>query len=72
MQEDFLNLIQKDFPITKRPFEELAKKLNSDEKSVLELYKKLKEEKIIRQTSAIFDTKSLDYKSPDFDRIIKI
>ncbi len=63
MQEDFLNLIQKDFPITKRPFEELAKKLNSDEKSVLELYKKLKEEKIIRQTSAIFDTKSLGYKS---------
>ncbi|WP_281950760.1 Lrp/AsnC family transcriptional regulator [Nitrosophilus kaiyonis] len=63
MEKDFLNLIQKEFPIEERPFEILAKKLNSDEDKLIEIYKKLKDEKIIRQTSAIFDTKSLGYKS---------
>ncbi len=63
MEKDFLNLIQKEFPIEERPFLELAKKLNSSEEEVLNLYKKLKEDKIIRQTSAIFDTKSLGYDS---------
>ncbi len=63
MEKDFLNLIQKEFPIKRRPFLELAKKLNSSEEEVLNLYKKLKENKIIRQTSAIFDTKSLGYDS---------
>ena len=63
MKEDLLNLIQKEFPIEERPFKTLAEKLNSTEKEVLDLYGKLKEDKIIRQTSAIFDTKSLGYKS---------
>ena len=63
MRNEFLTQIQKDFPITQRPFKEIAKELNSSEDEVLNLYKKLKEEKIIRQTSAIFDTKSLGYKS---------
>ncbi|NPA81395.1 MAG: Lrp/AsnC family transcriptional regulator [Epsilonproteobacteria bacterium] len=63
MEKDFLNLIQKEFPIEKRPFETLAKKLGAKEEEVLDLYKRLKEDKIIRQTSAIFDTKSLGYKS---------
>ena len=63
MQEEFLNLIQKDFPVTKKPFLEIAKKLNSQEDEIIKLYKKLKDDKIIRQTSAIFDTKSLGYQS---------
>lgn len=63
MQKEFLNLIQKEFPISKRPFEDIAKILKSSEEEILNLYKKLKEEKIIRQTSAIFDTKSLGYRS---------
>ncbi len=63
MREDLLTLIQKEFPIKERPFKTLAEKLNSTEEEVLNLYKNLKDEKIIRQTSAIFDTKSLGYKS---------
>lgn len=63
MRNEFLTLIQKEFPITQRPFKELAQILNSDEERVLKLYEELKNEKIIRQTSAIFDTKSLGYKS---------
>ncbi|WP_457593946.1 siroheme decarboxylase subunit alpha [Hydrogenimonas sp.] len=63
MEKEFLTLIQKEFPVTKRPFAALAKTLGSSEEEVLDLYARLKEEKIIRQTSAIFDTKSLGYRS---------
>ncbi len=63
MKESLLNLIQKEFPLTKRPFASLAKELNTTEEKILNLYKELKEERIIRQTSAIFDTKSLGYSS---------
>ncbi len=63
MQNEFLTLIQKDFPITKNPFKDLSKILNINEDETIKLYKDLKDKKIIRQTSAIFDTKSLDYKS---------
>ncbi len=63
MEKEFLTLIQKRFPITERPFAELAETLGGSEEEVLELYRKLKNDKVIRQTSAIFDTKSLGYKS---------
>jgi DNA-binding Lrp family transcriptional regulator len=63
MKDEFLNLIQKEFPVTKEPFLQLAKQLNSTQEEVFNLYKKLKEQKLIRQTSAIFDTKALGYKS---------
>ncbi len=63
MEQELLDLVQASFPIEQRPFLELAKKLGSSEEEVMELYKKLKSEGIIRQTSAIFDTKSLGYDS---------
>ena len=49
--------------MTKRPFKEVAEKLGTTEEEVLSTVQKLKDEKIIRQTSAIFDTKRLGYKS---------
>ncbi len=58
-----MTLIQKEFPVTKRPFADLAESLGGSEDEVLDLYARLKDEKIIRQTSAIFDTKSLGYRS---------
>ena len=63
MEKEFLSLIQKNFPITERPFVKLAEEIGTEEEEVINLYKKLKEDKIIRQTSAIFDTKALGYKS---------
>jgi len=63
MREEFLTLIQKEFPITQRPFAELAQRLGAKEEELLALYKELKDEGIIRQTSAIFDTKALGYRS---------
>jgi len=63
MEKEFLTRIQKGFPIAERPFAELAAELGSGEAELLALYRRLKDEKVIRQTSAIFDTKSLGYRS---------
>lgn len=60
---DFLAVVQEGFPLCIRPFLELATRLNSTEEEAIELYSQLKEEKIIRQTSAILDTKRLGYLS---------
>jgi len=60
---DFLAALQEGFPLCERPFLELATRLNGTEEEAIELYSSLKEEKIIRQTSAILDTKRLGYLS---------
>jgi len=63
MENELLFEMQNAFPMTERPFKAVAEKLNTTEEEVLSLVQKLKNEKIIRQTSAIFDTKRLGYKS---------
>jgi len=63
LKNTLLSLIQKEFPLTKYPFLELAKKLNVSEEEVLKALQKEKENSIIRQISPIFDTKRLGYKS---------
>jgi DNA-binding Lrp family transcriptional regulator len=63
LENEILYKIQTDFPLVERPFEDLAKKLDIREDEVINIIKKNKENKIIRQTSAIFDTKRLGYKS---------
>ena len=63
LTNEILYKIQSSFPLTKRPFLELAKELGVSEEEVLNIIKEQKELGIIRQTSAIFDTKRLGYKS---------
>ena len=63
MQDELLYQMQNTFPMSPKPFEILAKELNSSTKDIISMVQKLKDEKIIRQTSAIFDTKRLGYKS---------
>ncbi len=63
MKEALLEKIQGEFPICQRPFAKLGQELGASEEEVLELYRDLVNEGIIRQTSAIFDTKSLGYDS---------
>ncbi len=63
IKQEILSIIQKNFPLVQRPFEEIAKQLNISESDVIQILKKEKEKGIIRQTSAIFDTKRLGYKS---------
>ncbi len=63
MKNELLFEMQNSFPMTQRPFEILAKELNSTQDEIMTMIQTLKDEKIIRQTSAIFDTKRLGYKS---------
>jgi len=59
---EVLKLAQ-DIPIVERPYAYIAKMLGIREQDVLNSLKKAKEEKIIRQISPIYDTKSLGYQS---------
>jgi len=63
MENELLYEMQNAFPMTRRPFQAVAEKLGTTEEEILTMVRKLKEEKIIRQTSAIFDTKRLGYTS---------
>ncbi|WP_294952451.1 Lrp/AsnC family transcriptional regulator [Sulfurovum sp.] len=63
MQDELLYQMQNAFPMTQQPFKEIAAAMNTTEEEVLSTVQRLKDEKIIRQTSAIFDTKRLGYKS---------
>ena len=54
---------KKKFPLVARPFKDIANELGISEEEVLEILQKEKKDGIIRQTSAIFDTKRLGYKS---------
>jgi siroheme decarboxylase len=58
-----LELLQVVVPVTERPFGELAKQLGVTEQEVLDRVQNLKTAKVIRQISAIFDTRSLGYES---------
>jgi len=59
-----LTLLQKEIPLETRPFAKIGETLGSSEADVLQRIQRLKaEDKVIRQVSAIFDTKSLGYKS---------
>src|SRR5918911_57531 len=63
LDKQLLNRIQSDFPLAARPYEELGELLGLAEDEVVERMRALKAGKIVRQVSAIFDTKSLGYKS---------
>ncbi|MDD5157602.1 Lrp/AsnC family transcriptional regulator [Sulfurimonas sp.] len=61
MKDEILSRIQKKFPLVARPFKEIADELNMREGEVLSILQEQKKANIIRQTSAIFDTKRLGY-----------
>ena len=63
MKQEILSRIQKKFPLVPKPFESIANELDMTEAEVLSILQKEKANNIIRQTSAIFDTKRLGYTS---------
>ena len=63
LDKQLLNRVQSEFPLVARPYEELGRPLGLSEDEVIARVKALRAEHIIRQVSAIFDTKSLGYKS---------
>ena len=60
---ELLNILQSNFPLDIKPFNLIGKKLNISESEVIERIQNLKDIKYIRQISAIFDTRSMKYKS---------
>lgn len=58
-----LNILQSDFPLVPEPFRLMAERLEMSEEEIIQRIKRLKREKIIRQISAIFDTRGLGYHS---------
>jgi len=63
MKNEILSRIQKKFPLVPKPFKAIGDELGISEDEVLSILQKEKQDGIIRQTSAIFDTKRLGYKS---------
>jgi len=58
-----LDRIQRAFPIVPRPYQVLADGLKAGSQEVLQRIKTLKEEGLVRQISAIFNTGALGYRS---------
>ena len=58
-----LNIIQTDFPLAEEPFACLGEQLGISEQEAIDRTDKLKKSNIVRQISAIFDTRRLGYKT---------
>ena len=63
MRDALLYELQENFPIEVRPYLSIAKNLGLSEDDVIRMLREEKEKGILRQTSAIFDTKKLGYSS---------
>lgn len=61
--KDLLNEIQWSFPLVKQPYHELANKFDTTPDEIKHRLTELKKSGIVRQLSAIFDTRKLGYKS---------
>lgn len=58
-----LEIIQREFPLIPRPFDAIADMLEITSADVMERISRLKQEHVIRQISAIFDSAALGYSS---------
>ena len=63
LDKELLNEIQWTFPLVTRPFDAIAQKFNTTTEIVKERLNHLKEIGVLRQLSAIFDTRKLGYTS---------
>ena len=61
--KELLNEIQWTFPLITRPFDAIAKKFNTTPEDIKSRLSELKEIGVLRQLSAIFDTRKLGYTS---------
>jgi len=63
LDKEILNEIQWTFPLTPKPFDDIAKKFGTSSEIIKERLINLKKIGVLRQLSAIFDTRRLGYKS---------
>ena len=75
LDRELLNAVQWDFPLEPRPYAVLAERLGVTEPEVRARIEHVKQAGVLRQLSAIFDTRALGYSSAlvaakvDADRI---
>jgi DNA-binding Lrp family transcriptional regulator len=58
-----LNLVQREFPLTREPYADLGRKLGIEGDEVITRIEQLRVEGIIRQISPVLDARSLGYKT---------
>ncbi len=63
VERELLNIVQSDFPLVEEPFKAIGERLDLPEDEVIDLVSGLKQKNVIRQISAIFDTRRLGYKT---------
>ena len=63
LDKSILNVIQGEFPLVSRPYLAIAEKAGCSEDEAMARITGMKKKNVIRQTSAIFDTRALGYKS---------
>ncbi len=63
LDKQLLDIIQTNFPISQRPYKDLAQMLNSSEELVFQRIEKLKESKLIRRLGANFQSSKLGFRS---------
>ncbi len=63
IDKKILNVLQTDFPVSVRPFRKIGSELGITEEEVINKIINLKQAKVIRQVSAIFDSHNIGYKS---------
>ena len=61
IDKKLLNIIQSDFPMAEEPYRETARRLDIGEEEVIERLRLLRKKNVVRQISAIFDTRRLGY-----------
>ena len=60
---NILNVIQTRFPLVERPYAHIGEEVDLAEDEVIERIRELKSKNVVRQVSAIFDTRRLGYKT---------
>src|SRR6476469_7482933 len=63
LDRELLNAVQWDFPLDARPYAVLGERLGLSEPEVRDRVAKLKDAGVLRQLSAMFDTRALGYTS---------
>jgi len=63
LDRQIINRIQRDFPLTSRPYQQLSQELGLSEEELLQRLKVLKNEGLIRHLGAVFDSQKLGFSS---------
>ena len=63
VDKELLNILQSRFPLVEEPYDALGAELGVSTREMLQRIRQLKKRNIVRQISAIFDTRRLGYKT---------